>query len=98
MVEFSRCELAEISDVISAALDKTLAAGDPDHNETKSGTLTLLHEAQAKIFTGIFSFGIDDTTWGPERANAIAALRRAQGLPKVATTQERMKWQMTLSR
>lgn len=98
MIDFSRGELTEISDAISATLDRALAAGDPEHHETQYGTLTLLHEAQTKIIAGIFSFGINDTTWGPERAKAIAALRLAQGLPEVATTQERLKWQITLNR
>ena len=48
MIEFSKCELTEISDAISATLDKALAAGDPEHHETQYGTLTLLHEALRK--------------------------------------------------
>ena len=35
---------------------------------------------------------IDDTTWGPERAQRIAALRVEMGLPETASAAERSGW------
>lgn len=59
----------------------------------KYGTLTLLHEAQAKILPVAFSFTINDTTWGPARSQQIADLRVAQGLSAAPTNSERAGWQ-----
>lgn len=92
MIDFTRLELIEISDAISAALDRALAEGDPEGHEKRYGMLTLLHEAQAKILPVAFNFRIDDTDWGPERAQQIAALRVAQGLPETPSAAERTGW------
>lgn len=92
MIDFTRLELIEISDTISAALNRALAEGDPEGHEKRYGTLTLLHEAQAKILPAAFGFTIDDTPWGPERSTRIAALRVAQGLPETPSAAERSGW------
>lgn len=92
MIEFTRLELMEISDSISATLDRYLAAGDTERHEKQYGTLTLLHEAQAKILPAAFGFTIDDTPWGPARAQQIAELRVEMGLPEAPTAAERSGW------
>lgn len=92
MIEFTRLELIEISDSISATLDRYLAAGDPERHEKKYGTLTLLHEAQTKILPAAFGFTIDDTHWGPARVQQIAELRIEIGLPVTPTAAERRSW------
>ena len=97
-MDFTKSELVEISDVISAALDKYLVDGDPEKHERSYGTLTLLHEAQAKILPAIFRFSINDVPWGPERAEKIASLRVGQGLPAQPTDEERCYWNSTVAR
>ena len=92
MIEFTRLELIEISDSISATLGQYLAAGDTERHEKRYGTLTLLHEAQAKILPTAFGFTIDDTPWGPARAQQIAQLRVEMGLPVIPTAAERSGW------
>lgn len=92
-IGFSRSELIEISDAISSVLDLALCKGDPDGHEKRYGTLTLLHEAQAKILPVAFSFTINNTVWGPARSQQIADLRVAQGLPAAPTNSERAGWQ-----
>lgn len=92
-IGFSRAELIEISDSISAALGLALSTGDPERHEKRYGTLTLLHEAQAKILPVAFSFTINDTPWGPARSQQIADLRVAQGLSAAPTNSERAGWQ-----
>ncbi len=91
-IEFTRLELLEISDAISATLGQYLAAGDTERHEKRYGTLTLLHEAQAKILPAAIGFTIDDTPWGPARAQQIAKLRVGMGLPETPTTAERSGW------
>lgn len=91
-IEFSKGELIEISDAIVHELAHYLDSGDPEHHEKKYGTLTLLHEAQAKILPIAFGFTLYDTTWGPERAKRIAALRIEMGLPEIPTVAERSGW------
>ena len=88
----TRAELMEISDVISSALDAYLQTGDPEDHEKSYGTLTLLHEVQAKIVPHAFGFSLDETEWGPARAQKIAALRVKKGLPTKPTTKERQGW------
>lgn len=80
MIDFTQNELIEISDAISATLDRYLADGDPENHEKKYGTLTLLHKAQAKILPAAFGFSIDDTPWGPARAKQIKDLRAAKNI------------------
>lgn len=92
MIEFTKLELIEISDSISATLDRYLAAGDTERHERRYGTLTLLHEAQAKILPDAFGFTIKDTPWGPARAQQIAELRVGMGLPETPTAAERNGW------
>lgn len=90
--EFTRAELIEISDAISHELDHYLDSGDPERHEKQYGTLTLLHEAQAKILPVAFNFTLDDTTWGHERVQRISDLRRKMGLPEKPTAAERSGW------
>lgn len=90
--EFTRAELIEISDAISHKLSHYLDSGDPERHEKQYGTMTLLHEAQAKILPVAFNFTLDDTVWGPERAQRISELRSEMGLPKKPTAAERMGW------
>lgn len=97
-MNFTKSELVEISDVISAALDKYLVDGDPEQHERSYGTLTLLHEAQAKILPTIFKFSINDVPWGPARAEKIASIRVGQGLSAQATDEERRYWNSTVAR
>ncbi|MDT3708143.1 MAG: hypothetical protein ROZ09_15075 [Thiobacillus sp.] len=92
LIEFTKSELIEISDAISATLDRYLSAGDTERHEKQYGTLTLLHEAQAKILPVAFSFTLADTAWGPERAQRIADLRIEMGLPATPTEAERSGW------
>jgi hypothetical protein len=91
-IEFTKSELIEISDAISATLDRYLADGDTERHEKQYGTLTLLHEAQAKIMPVAFRFTLDDTDWGPARAQRIAELRVEMGLPETPTEAERSGW------
>ena len=92
MIEFTRLELIEISDSISSTLSQYLAAGDPERHEKRYGTLTLLHEAQTKILPAAVGFTIEDTPWGPARAQQIAELRVGMGLPETPTAAERNGW------
>lgn len=57
MINFTSLELIEISDAISAALDRALAGGDPEGHEKRYGMLTVLHEAQSKILPVAFISG-----------------------------------------
>ncbi len=82
----------EISDAITHELDHHLDSGDPELLEQKYGTLTLLHEAQAKILPVAFNFTLADTDWGPQRAQRIAELRVGMGLPETPTPAERSGW------
>lgn len=91
-IDLTRNELIEISDAISATLDRYLSAGDHEQHEKKYGTLTLLHEAQGKILPVAFSFTLADTAWGPARAQQIAKLRVGMGLPEHPTSAERSGW------
>lgn len=97
MIEFTKLELIEIS----ATLGQYLAGGDTERHEKQYGTLTLLHEAQAKILPAAFGFTIDDTPWGSARAQQIAELRVEMGLPETPTTAEvrsistRVAWRAT---
>lgn len=91
-IEFTKSELIEISDAISHELDHYLDSGDHERHEKQYGTLTLLHEAQAKILPVAFGFTLDDTTWGPERAQRIAELRIQMGLKATPTAAERSGW------
>lgn len=79
-IDFTRDELVEISDAISATLGRYLSTGDPENHEKKYNTLSLLHQAQAQILPAVFGFSIDDTPWGPARARQINDLRVAKGL------------------
>jgi|GEM_PF-6862660 len=92
MINFTSLELIEISDAISAALDRALAGGNPEGHEKRYGMLTVLHEAQSKILPVAFNFRIDETPWGPARARQIAALRVAQSLPETPSATERTGW------
>lgn len=91
-VVLGHAELMEISDAISAALEIYFQTGDPEDHEKSYGTLTLLHEVQAKIVPHAFGFSLDETEWGPARAQKIAALRVKKGLPTKPTTKERQGW------
>jgi len=44
MIEFSKADLVEISEVITRSIDKLIAAGDQDQRKKQYGTLMLLHE------------------------------------------------------
>lgn len=92
MIDLTHQELMEVSDAITDVLNRSLAAGDPEGHEKRYGTLTLLHEAQAKIMPVAFNFRIEDTDWGPARAREIAELRVRQGLPEIPTAAERSGW------
>lgn len=91
-MNLTRNELIEISDAISATLDRYLSSGDTERHEKQYGTLTLLHEAQGKILPEAFGFGLDDMAWGPQRAKKIADLRAKMGLPQIPTMAERSGW------
>ena len=88
-IDFTRDELIEISDAISESLDRYLSAGDPENHEKKYNTLTLLHRAQAKILPVAFGVTIDDTPWGPARAQQINDLRVAKRLKPRPTRKDR---------
>lgn len=92
-IELSQMELVEVSDAISEVLGRIIAAGDPDKHETKYGTLTLLHQAQAKITPIALGFKIEETAWCQERLNEIKAIRRKQRLPVEPTAAEYSRWQ-----
>lgn len=91
-MNLTRNELIEISDAISATLDRYLADGDTERHEKQYGTLTLLHEAQGKILPDALGFSLEDTAWGPQRAKKISDLRIKMGLPQVPTAAERSGW------
>lgn len=94
---FSQIELVEISDAISEVLGRLITSGDPEKNESTYGTLTLLHEAQAKCLPVAFGFKLDDMPWGSEQAQQIAAIRVKQGLPEKPTVTERSRWASTVT-
>lgn len=89
---FTRDELVEINDAIAIRITDLLDRSDPDRDETTSGTLTLLHEAQKRLLSACFNISMDETTWGTEQGRRIVQLRRAQALPAHATNQERAAW------
>lgn len=91
-VIFSQIELVEISDAISEVLGRLISNDDPEKHESQYGTLTLLHEAQAKLTPAAFGFALDQTSGGPERSAKIAEIRRKQGLPEYPTDTERARW------
>lgn len=95
--KFSQIELVEIGDAISEVLTRLIETGDPEQHESKYGTLTLLHEAQAKLTPVAFGFSLDQTSWGPEREAEIVEIRRKQGLPDKATDVERAYWAATVA-
>lgn len=85
-------EMVEVSDAISEVLDRLISTCDPEKLETKCGTLTLLHRAQAKLLPPAFGFTMEEATWGTERIERIAAIRRHQELPAAPSDVEQTDW------
>ncbi|NTB05862.1 hypothetical protein [Agrobacterium tumefaciens] len=95
--QFTQNELVEVGDAISAMITKMISAGDLERHEAQYGTLTLLHEAQAKLLPSVFGFTHDETSWGAEQLSEIRAIRKKQGLPEIPTSVERARWASGIS-
>ncbi len=92
MDQLTQMEMVEVSDAISEVLNNLIKNGDPEKLETKCGTLTLLHRAQAQLMPPAFGFKMEEAPWGTERFEQITAIRRHQDLPAAATDVEQTAW------